>query len=398
MDNLNLNIIIYPFVALASIYGIALNKEKIIYKYLAFILTFLSMIRFDTGYDYYWYYAVSKYQYMYHPRIQRLYIDLEPGIQKIVDIARYYKHPQYFFAITGLITFGFIYYTIYRDSKSPLISLAFFMFLQMGFFRSNELIMQYCALSICFFSLRYAYEKNYMRYISLVLIAAIFFHNSAILCLMFIFFPRFKIKPYLWLIYGTVCIFFISTIISVLTRIFFPQYLYLFKYMAHSLYGGIDIKLCFIIAIILIILDFKIKIPYFKIKKQNNYVVYLKNIFLLGTLLIFILAYKYKGHIPFRIGIYFMIYGLVIFGDYVFYFTPKVRKRIKIMIVILLNLWFIRKIIVEKKIFLNKGIHYNNQGNIILRSSSRGFKLFFNKTEWDMERYFPGENKRQNWK
>ena len=397
MDKLNLNIIIYPFVALASIYGIALNKEKIIYKYLAFILTFLSMIRFDTGYDYYWYYAVSKYQYMYHPRIQGMYKNLEPGIQKIVDFARYYKHPQYFFAITGLITFGFIYYTIYRDSKSPLISLSFFMFLEMGFFRSNEIIMQYCALSICFFSLKYAYEKKYIQYISLILIVAFLFHNSAILCLVFIFIPRFKIKPYLWIIYIGICILFFGKILPVIAQIVVPQYVYLFTFAKHSIYSFKDIKMSFILTILLIILDYKLKIPYFKIKKQSSYIVYQKNIFIIGTILSFILAYLYRGHTPFRIGVYFMVYYLILVGEYSNYFSVKVRKKIKIIIILILNFWIIKGIILDNKLILNKSVGYNEEGKLIRRPNSIGFKLFFNKTELDMHRYLPNQ-KRGSWK
>lgn len=397
MDKLNLNIIIYPFVALASIYGIALNKEKIVYKYLAFILTFLSMIRFDTGYDYYWYYAVSKYQYMYHPRIQGMYKNLEPGIKKIVDIARYYKHPQYFFAITAIVTFGFIYYTIYRDSKSPLTSLAFFMFLQMGFFRSNELIMQYCALSICFFSLRYAYEKKYIKYISLILIAAFFFHNSAILCLTFIFFPRFKIKLYLWIIYTIICILFFGKFLPIIAQIFVPQYVYLFSFSSHSIYGFKDIKMAFILTTLLIILDFKLKISYFKIKKQSSYIIYQKNIFIIGSVLSFILAYLYKGHSPFRIGVYFMIYYLILVGEYSSYFSSQIRKNIKIIIIIILNLWVLKEIILDDKLILDKSVGYNEEGKLDRRPNSVGFKLFFNKVERDMHRYLPNQ-KRGSWK
>lgn len=397
MHNLNLNIIIYPLVALLSIYGIALNKEKVVYKYLAFILTFLSMIRFDTGYDYYWYYAVSKYQYMYHPRIQRIYKDLEPGIQKIIDVARYHKHPQYFFAITALITFGFIYYTIYRDSKSPLISLAFFMFLEMGFFRSNEIIMQYCALSICFFSLRYAYEKKHIKYISLILIATFFFHNSAILCLIFIFFPRVKIKPYLWIIYIIACILFFGKILPIITKMIVPQYAYLFSFANHSLYGFKDIKMSFILTTLLIILDSKLKIPYFKIKKQSSYITYQKNIFIVGSILAFVLSYLYSGHAPFRIGVYFMIYYLILTGEYSNYFSKKIRKKIQILIIIILNLWITKGIILGNNLILDKSVGYNEEGRLVRRPNSVGFKLFFNKTELDMHRYLPNQ-KRGSWK
>ncbi|MGL6115571.1 MAG: EpsG family protein [Cetobacterium sp.] len=397
MDKLNLNVIIYPFVALMSIYGIILKKERKIYAYIVSILTILSIIRFDTGYDYYWYYAVSKYQYMHHPRIQSIYKDLEPGIQKIIDIARYYKHPQYFFAITALLTFILIYYTIYRDSKSPIISILFFLFLEMGFFRSNELVMQYCALAISFFALRFSYDKKYIKYILLILIAGICFHNSALLCLIFIFIPRSRIKFYLWLIYAILCILFFGKALPILTKIIMPQYIYLFSFASKNIYGLKDIKMAIILVILLVILDTKIKIPFFKITKEQKYIVYQKNIFLTGTILTFVLAILYKGHIPFRVGIYFMIYYLIIVGEYISYFSIKIKNKIKIFIILFMNIWFINNLRIRNEIILDKKLEYNENGKLIKRPNSVGFRIFINKSEQDMYRYLPNQ-RRGRWK
>lgn len=395
MDKLNLNIIIYPFVALASIYGIALNKEKIVYKYLAFILTFLSMIRFDTGYDYYWYYAVSKYQYMYHPRIQRLYVDLEPGIQKIVDIARYYKHPQYFFAITGLITFGFIYYTIYRDSKSSLVSLGFFMFLQMGFLNGNAVVMQACALAICFFSYRYCYEKRYTKYIILIIIATYFFHNSAIICLFFIFIPREEMTLKLWIAYILGLVVFFKLIIIKVVQTLFPQYLYVLVYENSKLYGKKDITICFVLLVVIFIFKY-IKI-FFRKVKVNRYIVFLENIYIAGTLFSIITLFLIGGFFPFRVGIYAMINIFIIIGYYFYKLKKNLQIKLKVSFVVILMIYQVMIIIKSDDIYLDKIIHYNEDGTLNKRPNSYGFKIFLNKTERDMYRYLPNQ-KRGSWK
>ncbi|MGL5056027.1 MAG: EpsG family protein [Fusobacteriaceae bacterium] len=383
MDKLNLNIIIYPFVAILSIFGIVLNKEKIVYKYLAFGLTFLSMIRFDTGYDYYWYYAVSKYQYMHHPIIQGIYKDLEPGIQKIIDLARYYKHPQYFFAITGLITFGLIYYTIYRDSKSPLISLSFFMFLEMGFVMTNSYIMQMTAVSICFFAIKYAYKKEYFKYIGLILIAGLFFHKSALICLIFLFFPKLKIKNYYWVLYLLVLILTLKNILPKLTSIYFPQYFYLIKNTPKFNTKGVkDIIMSCMLSIFIILINLKIK-------NKNKYDIYLENIFITGSILSFVLLKIYAGHISFRIGIFFIFYFLLLIGNYLEYFKKNCKKKIKVTMILVLNLWILRGIIKSDYIILDKNIGYSKDGRLDVRPNSYGFKIFINKNEADLYQYLP---------
>lgn len=395
MGELNLNIIIYPFVAIVSIIGILLNKERSFFKLLAVILTILAMLRFDTGYDYYWYYAVSKVEFMNDFQIQRIYLELEPGIKKIVNLARYLNHPQYFFVITALITFGLIFYTIYRDSKSPLISLAFFMFLEMGFFRSNELVMQYCALAICFYSTKYAYEKKYLKYIFNMLIASIFFHNSSIICLFFIFIPRFKIPNYLWGIYTLICFIVFGKILPTITKIILPQYYYLFSFSDSTIYGFKDIKMCLLLIVFLLIIDFKIKNPILKFTQQEKYIIYQKNIFIMGSILAFSLAFFYKGHIAFRVGIYFMIFYLNMVGEYASYISKKLSKEIKILVILILNLWFLKGMLKSEKIILNKKPGYK-EGKFISRPNSNGFKIFFGQNENNIDRYLPGSEEHKS--
>lgn len=392
MGELNLNIIIYPFVAVVSILGILINKEKIFFKFLAIILTILAMLRFDTGYDYYWYYAVSKAEFMNDIQINKLYIQLEPGIKKIVDLARYLNHPQYFFAITGLITFGLIFYTIYRDSESPLISLNLFMFLELGFQKSNVMIMQMLAVSIIFYGTSYINKNKKIKFILLVLLATIFFHNSAIICLIMLLVPTKEIKIPVWIMYIVLVSFFLKELLPKVALELFPQYYYLVKggREKFSSMGLKDIKMSLIFIVLFFILDLKIKNSIWKPLLKSKKEIFLKNLYIFGAINSFILFYFIGGHLPFRIGAYFYIYIFLLIPNYIEYFSSKLKKEIKIMIILILNFWIIRGIIIGDYIILNKK-RIDEKGQIIPRGNSYGFKLFFNKSEKNMERFLPGD-------
>lgn len=392
MEDLNLNIIIYPFVAVVSILGLLINKEKIFFKFLAIILIILAILRFDTGYDYYWYYAVSKVEFMNDIQIDRLYIQLEPGIKKIVDFVRYLGHPQYFFAITGVVTFGLIFFTIYKESNSPLMSLNLFMFLELGFQKSNVMIMQMLAVSIIFYSAFYINKNKKIKFIILVLLAAIFLHNSAIICLIMLLVPTKEIKIPIWIIYTFLIGFSLKEILPKLALELFPQYYYLVEggREKFSSMGLKDIKMSLIFIILFFILDLKIKNNIWKPLSKSKKQIFLKNLYIFGAINSFILFYFIGGHLPFRIGAYFYIYIFLLIPNYIEYFSSKLKKEIKIIIILILNFWIIRGIVARDYIILNKK-RVDEKGEFIPRGNSYGFKVFFNKTEKDMERFLPGD-------
>ncbi|MCQ9628388.1 EpsG family protein [Cetobacterium somerae] len=390
---LNLNILIYPFIGILSIIGILKNKEKIIFKFLSVLLLFLSMVRFDTGYDYYWYYAVSKTEFMNDAQIIEMYKGLEPGIKKIIDIARYFNHPQYFFAVTALITCGFIFYTIFRDSEEILISLNLFLFFQLGFFSTNGMVRQACAFAICYFSARLIYDRRWLEGAALIILAAIFFHNSAIICLIYLFVPRKKIKTRYFLIYGILLVIVLKTILPKLISIYFPGYYYLLFLENNELYGKRDIVLSGLIILGVLILRY---LKMYKISEnEKSYYSYLENLFIGGAIFSIISLFEYGGFFPFRVGIYFLIFILTLGGNYIKELKFDQKNILKIGVIIFINVYFFRGIIKKDYFILNKKIERNNEKKIDYRPNSYGFKLFFGKTENDMERYLPSGTKHE---
>ena len=84
-----------------------------------------------------------------------------------------------------------------------------------------------------------------------------------------------------------------------------------------------------------------------------------------------------------------MIFYLNIVGEYASYISNKLGKSIKILIIIILNLWVLRGILKSERIILNKKPGYDKEGNFVTRPNSFGFRLFFGKNQKNMDRYLP---------
>ena len=261
MENINLYYFLYPLIGVVSIIGIYLNKEKLFFRIMAIFLIIISMCRFDSGYDYFWYWIVGDRTLANNSIVDNLYQNLEFGIQKIYDITRWLGHPQYFFVITGLITFVLLYRTFEKESRSPLILLILFIFVTMGFFEFNNIVMQSLSISIIFYFTRLSYEKKYIKFILVVLFACLF-HSSAILCLIFLFIPRKKINKKLWVLGSIVLFVILKYIFPTLVLKLHPSYFYLFSYKPESICANLfNLKVFTLLFLFIIFIEaFKEKI------------------------------------------------------------------------------------------------------------------------------------------
>lgn len=395
MENINLYYFLYPLIGITSIIGIYLNKEKLFFKVISVFLILISMCRFDTGYDYFWYWIVGDKTLANNTTVNRLYQNLEFGIQKIYDITRWLGHPQYFFAITGLITFVLLYRTFEKESRSPIIALILCLFVNLGFY---ELVMQTVAVSIVFYFTRLSYEKKYLKFILVVLFACLF-HSSAILCLGFLFIPRKKIDKKLWIL-GSTCLFIIlKYIFPFLVLKVHPTYYYLLSYKLELLGANLfNLKIFTLLFLFIIFIEtFKKKISLPLINKKFNlkeYEIYQFNIFGIGMILSLMLAFIYKGDLSRRIGMYFLTYGFLVAGNYIEIFDKKILKYIKMIIIFIVILTKIGLMIkLNQPFILNKKPSINEDGTINPRPNSIGLRLFFNKEYEDMSPYLPGEVK-----
>lgn len=395
MGNINLYYFLYPLIGVVSIIGIYLNKEKLFFRIIAIFLIIISMCRFDSGYDYFWYWIVGDKTLANNSIVNGTYKNLEFGIQKIYDITRWLGHPQYFFAITGLIVFVLLYKTFEKESRAPIIALILCLFVDLGFY---ELVMQTVAVSIIFYFTRFSYEKKYFKFMLVVLFASLF-HSSAILCLVFLFIPRKKIDKKLWIL-GSICLFVIlKYIFPFLVLKVHPTYYYLLSYKPELLGANL-----FSLKIFTILFLFIILVELFKKKKNlplidknfslKEYEVYQFNIFGIGIILSLMLAYIYKGDLSRRIGMYFLTYGFLVAGNYIEIFDKKILKYIKIIIIFVVILVRIGLMIKwEQGFVLERKPYIDKKGNFIARPNSMGLRLFFNKKYEDMSPYLPDEIK-----
>lgn len=398
MGNINLYYFLYPLIGIVSIIGICLNKEKLFFRIIAIFLIIISMCRFDSGYDYFWYWIVGDKTLANNSIVNGTYKNLEFGIQKIYDITRWLGHPQYFFAITGLITFILLYRTFEKESRSSLIVLILFIFVPMGFFEFNHVVMQAVTISIIFYFTRFSYEKKYLEFILVVLFACLF-HSSAILCLGFLFIPRKKINKKLWIL-GSICLFvMLKYIFPFLVLKVHPTYYYLLSYKTELLGANL-----FNLKIFTILFLFIILVELFKKKKNlpwvnknfslKEYEIYQFNIFGIGIILSLMLAYIYKGDLSRRIGMYFLTYGFLVAGNYIEIFDKKILKYIKIIIIFVVILVRIGLMIKwEQGFVLERKSYIDKKGNFDARPNSIGLRLFFNKKYEDMSPYLPDEIK-----
>lgn len=393
---LNLSLVIHILVFFIGSIGIIINREKKTYILLTVILTTLSMLRFDVGYDYFWYWIVGDKNLENNLIVKNLFTDLEFGIQKIYELTRSLGHPQYFFAITGLITFYFIYKGILKDSGSPIMSLMMFLKIPIGFNEANHLVMQYIAVGIIFYYTKLIINKKYIQFVTIVLFCAFMFHSSAILTLIFLFIPKKKINIGI-LILGSIFAYLnLKIVLPIVVSKILPQYSYLFFYGSDGKFSNIgNLKYQFLILILYIILNKLQNIKIFKSffeKKDSTFLEkYYFNLFAIGIFLSLNLELIFPGDLSRRVNAYFIMYGFILFGNIFTMFNRYICKSLKLITLCILFLINIRGIIKFEGVFLNKRPYYNDKNIFVARPNSRGFKIFLGKKYEDMDPYLPNE-------
>ena len=136
----------------------------------------VSAIRYDVGTDYFYTYAPHYYnigQGLETPKIELGYII-------IVRICLLFtKDYALLFAVTSAIIIGLTFYTIYKESPYPALSVAIY-FLMGFFFHSMNIMREYLAISILLFSYKFLVDKQYLKFIICGIIA-FFLHSSSLI-------------------------------------------------------------------------------------------------------------------------------------------------------------------------------------------------------------------------
>ncbi len=165
------------------------NKKsyKIVFGILASLPFFIvSAIRYDVGTD---------YSYRYIPDFNKIAngIDvknLELGFKLIIRLCLIVsENYQLLFVITSGIITILIMSTIFEESKQICISVLIF-FIGGFFFQSLNLIRQFIAMAIVFFSYRYLWDKKKYWMFIVGMICAYFIHSSSIIMIILLFLKR----------------------------------------------------------------------------------------------------------------------------------------------------------------------------------------------------------------
>lgn len=154
-----------------------------------FVILFLMMaLRFDIGNDY------RQYTQTAHEAFVGGYVVTEAGFNWLVRILYQIAGGEYYelvFAAFAFMTLIFFLGAFARQSAD--FSQTFFLFMTLGlYFQTFNTVRYYLALSIALFSMKYVLEKDYIKFVFWILIAALF-HKSVLLVL-----PMYWIATFAW--------------------------------------------------------------------------------------------------------------------------------------------------------------------------------------------------------
>ncbi|MCM1508605.1 MAG: EpsG family protein [Ruminococcus flavefaciens] len=170
------------------------KTDSIYYWKLAFFsalpMIFVASVRYNVGKDYF---------YTYVPYFQNLKygisdLRLEPLYHLInVIVIKLNGDYPWVFAISAIIFLGNVFYRIFRDSPKIYLSI----FLLVGttyYFIFFNTMRQLIGCSVLLLSLKYARERNFVKFLLVVAVATCF-HSSCAVFVLFYFISNVKISP-----------------------------------------------------------------------------------------------------------------------------------------------------------------------------------------------------------
>lgn len=300
---------VYIIMLLLSLFFIMLaeksNSNKIkniltILSAIPFIL--VSALRYDVGTDYFYRYVPDYNSIVNGGNVDNLEIGFKLLINLCILITKDY---QILFIVTSIITITLFMYTIQKQSKNKALSITIFL-LGGFFFQSLNILRQYMAIAIVFFSYRYLLKNKYPIFIVSVVLA-FFIHNASIVCLIMLLLKDREILNFKTIL-----------IVALIIFIFGTPLINLFKSIAQntrfnvyidSLYDRGDMRKLTILSNLIIYIFMYLQ---YIVKRKNNTVIK-EDIFYInmqGATLIFIMLSS-KFYLFFRIAYYFMIYQIV---------------------------------------------------------------------------------------
>ena len=156
------------------------------------LVVFLSMaLRYGVGTDYFYMYVPKYYYYLSNPEGDKNWEPIFDLLYK--GLIRVTSNPQWVFVVTGAVIVLCIWYTIYKLSPAPWLSVLFF-FISRQYFISLNIVRQYTGLAIVCIGFIFLKERKYWGYVLCAILGTMCHYSTAIylplLALAFV-----KIKP-----------------------------------------------------------------------------------------------------------------------------------------------------------------------------------------------------------
>lgn len=185
------------------------------------LLFAVSALRLNVGNDY------LKYVEFMHLVYSRAYVPTEIGFNALTYIVYYlcgFENYLLVFACFSFATIAFFMKAMYDQSKW--FSLSFILFMLLGlYFQSLSTVRYYLALSVALYSIKYVIQKDWPRFVILLLIGSLF-HKSLLVVLVLYVLAQLKWnrRLYVLLLAGGISCLFLKDIYLKIVIFLYPSY------------------------------------------------------------------------------------------------------------------------------------------------------------------------------
>lgn len=320
------------------------RRIKSVCFYAAILLIyFFAALRFDVGWDY-----MAYYDTIVDELSTNIMSNGEVLTILLIKFSRLINQPQLYFAINSAICILLVTITSKRYSKDPWLSIIFFVTFPLFYLNSFSVIRNFSAIAITFYGVRYIHEKKLLKYIIVVLVAAMF-HKSALMAILFYFIKDIKIKTskiIILLISLPIC----SKIVAFLIEKILPKYSgYLSKTTTQEGTKAIFVFLIITLACIL----------FQKRLLRNKRVEIFFNNFLVGISIY--LMFIENGTMGHRLSMYGTIYSVLLVPEIIHLFKNNKEKIIlKIVFYLFCILMFLYTVSVGKETYIPYSTVFGN--------------------------------------
>lgn len=299
------------------------RRMGVVFFFLSFLIIFLlSGFRVDVGLDSPSYVRIFNDIYTYD------FTYFEPGFRLLITTIQYFTtDPQWLFIISSLLTVGGIFISIKKFSVNPALSV--FLFCTMGFLsHSFNLTRQFISIAIILYSLSFVINKQFMKYVICVVLAALF-HQTALIMLPMYFLLRLKAAPAYYilitLIAGALSVF-QSAIINSVVMNFYPQY-YDEGLLTDRIISPYYIILCLSLLALAIYLLYKKRIS------MNND----ESRIMVNLIYLIMLAHIFFVWVPLsnRVSLYLDITLILVIPKLLTYIESKIYRQVATMLAVL---------------------------------------------------------------